>query len=271
MHDVAYGRYRFETPSNTGNYLDSMEELLLRDAYTSQRIGGKSCTSGSSTALVRNLNALIAAFLDMDFDWLFLTDTDMGFRPDTLDRLLEAAHPEHHPAVSALSFMYQHTDPDGLNGVLGVEQPVILDWLPGEGDRKPGFVSRLTYPQDTVVQCHATGLACTVIHRTVFEKIHERFGAVWVDPMAEPTTGAMMTPDVSFWIRAGMVDAPCHVHTGVHTNHQKSCWVSHVSYAARLAEAGKSPHDGYDAPTPEPEQTPVRNRAEKRRLARSKA
>jgi hypothetical protein len=88
-----------------------------------------------------------------------------------------AADPIERPAVGALVFKYMLTGSDNCNGQLGEERPVILDWGKDEnGD--VGFVGRRTYPTNTVIRCDATGMACVLIHRSVFERMIEAYPAI---------------------------------------------------------------------------------------------
>lgn len=268
MHDVAYGRYRFDTVA--GSYLDSMEDLLVFDAYRDQRIRGPIRIHGASLGCIDGMNQIEQTFVNGDAEWLFLTDADMSFAPDALYRLLHAANPSTRPIVGALTFKYQLDGADASGGVLGHEAPVILDWMKDPDTAATGFVTRKRYPTNTVLKCSATGMACVLIHRSVPEAILAKFGPVWHDPMPNPLhEGKVLGTDVSYWVRAGLCGFDVHVHTGVLTSHQKTCWVSQDSYVRRSELEGLDVHGGFDTvPAPEPEPEPV-NRASRRRLARA--
>ena len=63
---------------------------------------GEACPSGD---LPESRNRVTAHFLDnTDAEWLWWVDADMGFEPDTLSRLLDAADPVARPVVGALCF-----------------------------------------------------------------------------------------------------------------------------------------------------------------------
>ena len=64
-------------------------------------------------------------------------------------------------------------EPDGAGGYRTEAVPVIMDW--GQAaDGSQGFMCRKNYPADALVQCQATGMACTLIHRSVYEKIRAK-------------------------------------------------------------------------------------------------
>lgn len=268
MHDVALAYMRFDTV--TGNFLDSVMDLIAYDLSRSQRIGVPIRTAVPSMGIIEGANKTVETFLAGDQEWLFWLDCDMGFAPDVLDRLMAAVDPIERPAVGALVFKYHHLERDNCNGVLAEERPVILDWGMDESGQQ-GFMCRRTYPENALIRCDATGMACAVIHRSVHEAILAEYGPVWHTPLPWPgNEGAMLGPDVSFWARAAQVDKPLHVHTGAHTNHAKTIFVSHASYSGRLATMGFTPHDGTEAERKAPPVgTPVQNRAERRRLAKA--
>lgn len=270
MHDVCLAYAHFDTVAATT--LEALGDLRAHDAYNSKLIGPKATYLASSTGLVGAVNSISKVFVDdTDADWIFWVDCDMGFEPDTLDRLYAAADPELAPCVSALSFKCQQTEPDNLGGYLTEALPVIMDWGMGK-DGSQGFMCRLNYPENTLMQCQATGMACTLIHRSVYEAIREKFGDEWHSLMPTPPecSAPVFTPDVSFWCRASMCDprfAP-FVHTGIWTTHQKTTWVSHPSYVAQVGEVWRNDRPPADVDVVK---TAVQNRAERRRLAKAKA
>lgn len=160
--------------------------------------------------------------------WLFWLDTDMGFQPETLELLLEAADPVERPIVGALCFSQQEIESDGMGGRRTQPTPVIYDWITVEG--QSGYAVRWDYPRDTVTQVHATGSACIVIHRSVLERMREKFGPVWYNRIPNPSTAQLFSEDLSFCVRAGALDIPVYVDTRVKTTHLKNVWVSEELY-----------------------------------------
>lgn len=163
-----------------------------------------------------------------DAQWLFWLDTDMGFPAEALEMLLDAADPVERPIMGALCFSQQEIESDGMGGRRTQPTPVIYDWITVEG--QSGYAVRWDYPRDTVTQTHATGSACIVIHRSVLERIREKFGPVWYNRVPNPSTAQLFSEDLSFCVRAGALDIPVFVDTRVKTTHLKSTWVSEESY-----------------------------------------
>ena len=227
---------------------------VLRGGYISMRYG--------SSGLPEARNKAVAEFLSSrDADWLLWVDTDMGFPPDVVDRLLGAADPAQRPIVGALCFAQKEIDPDRMGGWRCVAAPTIFDWVRA-GDGMEGFTTRWDYPRDTLVQCAGTGSACILIHKSVFAKIAARYGPVWYDMAPNPTTGHLMGEDLTFCARAGALGIPVFVHTGVGTSHMKPVWLAEPDYQAErelvaaeqaleVNEAGH-PTGNYVRPEPAP-------------------
>ena len=206
----------------------SMTDLLMHDLGHHQRIlrGGYVAVRYSTGGIIAARNEAAAMFLEAkDSEWLFWSDTDMGFAPDTVDRLVEAAHITDRPIMGALCFASKEITSDGIGGYWTAPIPTIFDWqtLPSGVS---GFGSRFDYERDTVVKCMGTGAACILVHRSVFEKL----GPNPYTPLRNPTTGEMLGEDLSFCARAAEHDIPVHVHTGVKTSHLKPIWMAEPQF-----------------------------------------
>ena len=178
-------------------------------------------------------NNAVKQFLESDAEWLFWIDTDMGFEPDAVDRLLEVADPETRPIVGGLCFAQKQTVPDGMGGWRTALAPTIYDWTTIEATGETGFLSRREYPINSLIQCAGTGSACILIHRSVFEHLAADGRGDWYDRIPNPTAnGRLLGEDLSFCLRAGAAGIPLHVHTGVRTTHFKPAWLGEEDYWA---------------------------------------
>lgn len=191
-----------------------------------------------SGGLVEARNNAITKFLtEQDEDWLFWIDTDMGFDPSIVDDLLADADPDTHPIVGALAFVSKETGSDGRGGYRTFTSPTIYRWAQ-QPDGRTGFVAFHRYPKNQLVECDATGAACVLIHRSVFEKI----GSGWHDRILNESTGDLMGEDFSFFVRCAEHHVPVHVNTAVKTTHMKPVWLDemHGDIDLMLAEASGS-------------------------------
>jgi len=210
-------------------------QLFLADLGTYQRIrrGGVIAMECNSGQLVAGRNQAVRDFLDSDVPWLLWLDTDMGFQPDLLEQLMAAADPAERPIVGALCFGQRQLAADGMGGYHTMPVPTIYDWAPvqtPDGQELEGFDVRWGYPQGALVRCSATGSAAVLVHRSVYERIQERYGPEWYHRVT--AMGGPMGEDLSFCMRATALDIPVHVHTGVRTTHAKRVWLTEGDYLA---------------------------------------
>ena len=187
-------------------------------------IGGQwLATKYGTGGIVQARNDTVVQFLRSDSDWLFWIDTDMGFAPDTVDRLLAAADPDERPIVGGLCFMNRELGPDGLGGMLIQPVPTIFDWWKDEVGG--GFEARRDYERDQMIQVAGTGSACILIHRNAFTTIAAQYGNSWYSPVQSTIDGMWLSEDLSLCMRAAACDIPVYVHTGIKTSHYKHMWL----------------------------------------------
>jgi hypothetical protein len=168
----------------------------------------------------------------------------MGFAPDTVERLYQAAEPVGRPFVGALAFSQREVGSDGMGGWATQATPTVFDWAKidvVDDDGKPaqqlGFAVRWDYPPDTLIPVAGTGCACVLVHRRVFELVQAEHGPVWYDRVPNTSTGQIISEDLSFCLRVGALGVPMWVHTGVRTTHLKSVWLTERDYAAQRTVA----------------------------------
>lgn len=180
-------------------------------------------------SLVEGRNMACTHFLDKtDAEWLFFVDTDMGFKPDALERLLLAADPVERPVVGGLCFAMKHMRPDGQGGFNVLPVPTLFEWAKND-DQGIGFANRFIYPPETLVRVAGTGAAFLLIHRTVLEKIRANEGDHWFD-FVRYGDGVQVSEDLSFCWRLGQLQVPLYVDTRVKVTHMKTIWLGEDDY-----------------------------------------
>lgn len=213
------------------SFMHSLLQVVAAELLGQRRLTQWMPTRCGSGGLIAARNDTATAFLESGGEWLWWIDTDMGFAPEALDRLLEAADPDERPIIGGLCFASMEYAPDGMGGFRTEVVPALYQWHEAP-DGRAGFVAWRNYPRDTLAEVAATGSAFVLIHRSALERIADRFGAGrWYDRMVNPTTGQLLSEDLSFCARARMVDIPVHVHTGIRTTHRKPRWVGEDDYA----------------------------------------
>ncbi len=192
-------------------------EVLLGNREDAVIAGYKFIESGPRIASARN--RLVREFLDepsfKDVEWLLMLDSDMVFDEKLLPALFQEVRDAQgnlkRPIVGGLCFgggrgkvfptMYEIVDPATHNGEA---VHIITDWSEG-----------------AAVQVDATGAACLLVHRSVYETMHERIGEP-VPWFAESIyKGAEFGEDWTFCLRAGSMGYPIIVNTNAKVGHQK--------------------------------------------------
>jgi hypothetical protein len=199
--------------------------LISYDVAANQHVIGAQwlSTKYGTGGIVQARNDTVQSFLNTDSDWLFWIDTDMGFAPDTVDRLLQAADPDERPIVGGLCFMNKELGPDGMGGMLTQPVPTIFDWW--KDNVGGGFEARWDYERNALLQVAGTGSACLLIHRSVFERIEAQYGKCWYSPVQSTLDGSWLSEDLSLCMRAAACEIPVHVDTRVKTSHYKWVWL----------------------------------------------
>jgi glycosyltransferase involved in cell wall biosynthesis len=212
----------------SASFHKSITDLRLYDMMGNNRIASWGAVRAGGYGLPESRNTVADHVLaEPRFEWLLWVDADMGFAPDVLDRLLEHADPKTRPIVGGLCFAYQDQGFDAYNGIRNQPKPTIYDWVDGS----PKGVAH--YPVNSLVPSWGTGMALVLIHRTVLEKVHDKYGADWFDRIPRQKTKVGDGPygeDISFFIRCQSLEIPCYVHTGIRASHHKEIFVQEEDF-----------------------------------------
>lgn len=206
------------------SFMHSMRQLMHHDLVTSRRIRGYIAQECGAGRITDGRNDVVRRFLQTDAEWLAFIDADMGFEPDTIDRLLMAAHPSARPIVGALCFG-QRRGPDGPAASRHLETfPTIYRWI-DSGDIA-GVAPIYDYPRNQLVECDATGGACFVVHRTVLDQLAETLPQprAWFDETVYK--GQVFGEDLTFFRRCAEHGHRILVHTGIRTSHYKHVYLT---------------------------------------------
>jgi hypothetical protein len=209
----------------------SIMALVTHDVAHHQRVlgGGWLATKYGTGGIVQARNDTVQRFLTgTTSEWLMWIDTDMGFAPDSIDRLVDAADPVTRPVVGGLAFMMREVGPDGLGGMQVQPMPTLFEWTTVNGVN--GFQVMHDFPKNSLVEVAATGSAFVLIHRSALERVAAELGRSWYSPVYNEGAGMWISEDLSFCTRLGALEIPIHVHTGVRTSHLKPLWLDERIY-----------------------------------------
>jgi len=168
----------------------------------------RSRLSGANISKARN--NLVRQGLAGDAEWFLFLDTDMVIEPDTIPRLLCSAAVSGADIIGALC-VYESDD-----GPI----PTIYQY----GNAAAGEVTRVMfdYPENKIIQVAATGTACLLVKRSVFEHMAELQPDNPYPWFAEQVVGQhWMSEDIMFCIRANAAGHPVFVDCTTPVGHQK--------------------------------------------------
>jgi hypothetical protein len=218
------------------SFMDSWDRLKDYDREAFGRITrtkGRINLLCGTGQLVLKRNYAVKLFLDgTPHEWLWMVDTDMGFAPDTVERLIDAAHPVDRPVVGALCFTLTDKAYDGMGGLRVALIPTIYR-MGYTKDGRASFCHFGDYPAASMVQVATTGAACILLHRSVLEKVRAEHGDHWFDQMYDQA-GDMVGEDFALCMRMGALGIPIWVHTGIQTTHKKSLWLGEDDYRLQV-------------------------------------
>lgn len=220
----------------------SWTEMMVYDQAHAGRILGVNGSTqfvrkqSGAMGLAAARSEIAAYFLQQDAEWLFMVDSDMGFAPDTIDRMIASAEANDVPVLGALCFA-QKIDPEQNQGPLGAIRyriiPTIYGYVTIETTGESGFRHVEKYRRDIFQHVAGTGAACLLVHRTALEKV----GREPFMPITDPEAGGNGTPrtfseDLSFCIRVQAADMLMGVDTSIKTSHYKGgIYLDEVEYA----------------------------------------
>lgn len=177
--------------------------------------------------LVEARNELMRQFIiNEEATHIWFIDTDMGFKPDTVDRLLEA---DKH-AIGALTYGQTTVDHDDLSGYITKPFVVAYNMVIDEAADSGHYVLKedLDLDAKSPQQVAATGTGCLLISREAATRVMNRYGQNWFNQIRykNDTKLLALSEDLSFCYRLMTVGIEIYVHTGVRTNHMKPVWLS---------------------------------------------
>lgn len=215
-------------------FMESVLDLLVYDTAFHKRIvsGGGRLATQAGANLSGPRNGIVKKFLEYgQADWLWMVDSDMTFTPDIVEKLLEFADPETAPIVGGLCFGFDDR---------GDIQPTLFG-LMGE-EQHPQVIRYHEWPPDAMFQVSATGAACLLIHKSVFDRMRDfkvpsrdrpgfNDAFPWFQELEHD--GQPVSEDIAFCWRAGIAGIPLYVNTAVRLGHIKDRELTMDAYLAQ--------------------------------------
>ncbi len=209
----------------------SLLALMMRDISSSRLIVDMFPSYCGAMGLPQARNKITRTALDAGAEWVFWVDADMGFDPDTLDRLMASADPVDRPIVGGLAFAQLYETGDMFHPG-SVVLPTLYTYVPSIA----AFERWSDWPRDEIVKVDATGAACLLVHRSVFEKIADDDDSdCWFTPIPNPNAPGHFGEDMSFCLRVKGNGFEIVVDTAVKTSHHKPRWLTEDLFDAEAA------------------------------------
>jgi GT2 family glycosyltransferase len=229
----------------------SWTDTMLRDQAAAEprivREGGQYLRVNAGTMGVASARStIVERFLAGRAEWLFMVDTDMGFEPDTIDRLISAAEANDCPVVGGLCFA-QKLDPRAEENPLHTKRfhtvPTIYRYVKIQETGEQGFLPVMDYLPDRFQYADGTGAACMIMHRDALNRLGPNpFRPMLVRAGNPDGTDREFSEDLSFCARLANAGVPIGVDTSVKTSHHKGgIFLDEASYRAERIVATASP------------------------------
>lgn len=200
-------------------------------------------------------STIVQRFLATPAEWLFMVDTDMGFEPDTIERLISSAEDNNCPVVGGLCFA-QKVDPRDPVSPIGSTRfsivPTIYRYVTIAETGEQGFLPVMDYVPDRFQYADGTGAACMIAHRTALEAVGPApFRPMLVRAGNPDGSDREFSEDLSFCARLANAGVAIGVDTSVKTSHHKGgIYLDESTYRAARIVATSSPlglgHPGSD-------------------------
>lgn len=205
------------------SFMDSLWRLNHFEVMENGRMIGKISKKAGTGGIADARNLLTKEFLAMDADWLLFIDSDMGFAPWALSRMLGAATSQGlKPIVGGLCFALATTgwDPE-TNGETFECWPTIGIWNRNEAGEIQGYFQVRKWEKDSVIRVDSTGAALLLLHRSALEKLGPNPWAPLPTPEGVLEDNSHFSEDISFFMRCADHDLEVWLDTGARTSHHK--------------------------------------------------
>jgi hypothetical protein len=171
-------------------------------------------------------NQAIQEFLASPLEWLLWIDSDMDFTPDAFATLYQEAttNPEAK-IVTGLCFMYDADSTTIFPNIFYQQE---------DGSYGPEW----QYEPDSRFWCDATGVAFTLIHRSVFEAVGYPWHQDWI---IHPETGHPMGHDISFYHKARKHGFRVRYCADAKVSHVKTWAIGETAFMRQLELHGLEP------------------------------
>jgi len=227
----------------------SWADLMLKDQVAEQpkmlTAGGMYLREVAGTmGVAEGRNHIVNAFLAATRgEWLFMVDTDMGFEPDIVDRMVASAEANKVQVLGALCFALKAKGKGetALHARRHRITPTLYRYV--DIGKEQGFLPIMDYGKDSFQYVDATGAAALLIHRDAALKVGDNPFRPMIVRGANPDgTDRAFSEDLSFCSRMASAGVAIGVDTSIKTTHYKTgLYLDEETYQAERAQEKASP------------------------------
>lgn len=194
-------------------YADALAEMRAADLANGWGLWAGRIVNRSGANISFARNEVVASFLRQPpekAEWLLWLDSDMVPPPDFMYRLLAASAITGGKVIGGLCVMDKDEGP----------VPTLYQLAPPGADGVT--IVQFDYEPGTIAQVAATGSACVMIHRSVFEAMADAMPGVRYPWYTEREVGGhWVSEDIHFCLKAGELGFTQYVDCTTQVGHQK--------------------------------------------------
>lgn len=160
----------------------------------------------------RQRQALLDLWYDqIKTDWLLWVDSDIVLTKEILKQLWDAADKHIHPVVCGVYFISKQN-----------EQPNMQP-MPAVFNEVDEFTIQYIHPlpENQIIEIDNAGLGLCLMHRSVVEKLREKYPNESVFAEQEGIGDKYVSEDIVFFRKLKSVGVKVHAHTGALVKHMK--------------------------------------------------
>lgn len=198
------------------NFGASLLQLVVSELDDHLMADGLFFQFSGSGNLIASRNEIARAFLNSKAEWMLGLDSDVGFDPDVIRVLRDAAEEASARFVTGVYVVTQQALSDGRGGYRVTPAPAVYKFV------DDGFVNynEIIGSPVRLHEVDACGAGCSLIHRSVFEDVAKEYGGdVWYDPIE-----GVRAEDLAFCIRVGRCGIQIVADAWLPLNHLKDVW-----------------------------------------------
>jgi GT2 family glycosyltransferase len=191
-----------------GQFTLSLGNYLLYANKNNIKINSLIRVNGNQIARQREL--ALSLTLESKTDWSLWIDSDIMFKPEDVDMLMNVANKENRKVISGLYYVSYDGDGSFRNTV-----PAMYTYNNSDGLHYP----ILDFQEENIFKVDAVGFGFILIHNSVFSELKQKHSWIFNDHFYD--NGFFISEDISFCQKLRENNIPIFLHPKAKVNHIK--------------------------------------------------